>query len=289
MVKNIADGIQERISNQALNQENTTRLALTALLAGGHVLLIGQTGIGKTQWARTFAGALSVGYNSIRFTENNQPYEIFGAHEFDNEGRRGALYSQVLQCDEIANANSNVHTALMDMMEHGKPIGGGHDPFFVIATDTDTYTLPEALVDRFMMKLNLGYPGVAAEKQILQMHNDSTAFHAPPIICTPQDVAAARQEVQAVAVEDAIFNYIISIVETTRRVGAVITGASPRGSIALMLAAKAHAAIMGRDYVIADDVRRLAVPVLRHRIKLKRDAIQEGMQPDHIIEGIIKG
>ena len=285
MTKNIADSILSKAGSQAMGA--TTQYALAALLAGGHILLTGPTGIGKTKWAREFAGAIGVGMSRVRCTEDALPHEVFGTQlqEHGSQGGWGPLYTRVFQCDEVGNAHTAVHTALMEAVEPGRHSTG---PFFVIATDTDTYTLPETLTDRFMMKLTLGYPGVAAEKQILQMYNENT-HEDPQPACSLQDISLARQEVQAVRVEEAIFNYIVSIVETTRRVGAVMTGASPRGSIALMLAAKAQAAIMGRDYVIADDVRALAVPVLRHRIKLKRDALQEGIQPERVIEGIIAG
>ena len=292
MTKDIADGIKTQISTLVLSREATTELALTAFLAGGHVLFTGPTGLGKTRWAQAFAGTLGLGYNRVRFTEDNHPGEI--THTLDCEGRRGAMYANIFHGDDIGSAHSKVHTALMDAIEPGTQsitVDGSTcslpEPFFVIASSQEIHTLPEALTDRFMMMLTANYPGVAAEKHILQMYHEKTANQEFTPVCTPEDIAQARQEVQAVAVEDAIFNYIVSIVETTRRVGAVQTGVSPRGSIALLLAAKAYAAIKGRDYVTADDVRSLALPVLRHRVKLKRDAVLEGMQPDHIIESII--
>jgi len=161
---------------------------------------------------------------------------------------------------------------------------------FVIAIHDGSFALPPMISDRFMMKLQVNYPGVAAEKQILQMHHLGTAtnYTSAPI-CGPDAIAQAKYEVQAVAVEDSIFNYIISIVETTRRVNAVQTGASIRGSIDLLLASKAYAAVKGQDYVSMDDVRSLAMPVLCHRITLKPDAVREGIQAERIIESILVG
>ena len=245
MLKNIAESINAQISSHVLNQEALSKLALAAFFAGGHILLTGPTGLGKTTWARAFAGALCVNCSQVRLTNDIRYDEIFGTGQ---------------------------HTG------------------FVIATHEENLVLSESLKDRFMMTLHVNYPGVVAEKQILQMHhvNDVNNQEFTPLY-TPEVLIQAKQEVQAVAVEDAIFNYIISIVETTRRVGAVQTGVSIRGSIALLQAAKAYAAINGRDYVELDDVRSLALPVLRHRINLKPDAINEGMQADRIIESIIAG
>ena len=294
MTKDIADSVKAKVSIQALNRETTTELALTALLAGGHILFAGPTGVGKTQWARAFSNALGLSYNRIRFTEDGEPSEIFCARTLDYEGHRVPMYSNIFHGDDVGNAHSNVHTALMDIMEPGcdsvtiegrvynLPV-----PFFVIASSQEIHTIPEALTDRFMMMLTANYPGMAAEKQILQMHHKKIDGHGLAPACTLEDIAQVRHEVQTVAVEEVIFNYIISIVETIRRVGAVQAGPCPRGSIAMLYAAKAYAAIQGRDYVVADDIRSLALPVLRHRIKLKRDAMQEGIQSDHIIESII--
>jgi len=169
------------------------------------------------------------------------------------------------------------------------------EPFFVIATQNPleyegTYPLPEALTDRFMMKINITYPGVTAEKEMLQMYHEgfsSGKLADLASVCSALDIAQARHEIQNVAVEDGVFNYIVSIVETTRRVGAVQYGSSPRGSVALLMAAKAYAGLQGRDFVIPDDVRYLALPVLRHRLIIKPEAEIEGITADQIIESIL--
>jgi MoxR-like ATPase len=155
-----------------------------------------------------------------------------------------------------------------------------------------TYPLPEALLDRFMMKLNITYPGVAAEKRILQMHHEGfnhvdLALNQLDRVCDAQAVASCREEIAQVQVEETVMNYIVSIVETTRRVAAVRYGASPRGSVALLLASKAYAAMQGRDFVIPDDVRGLCHPVLRHRIIVTPEAEMDGTTTDAVIEGIL--
>ena len=258
MLKTIAGSIKSQISNQVLNQEALTELSLAAFFAGGHILLTGPTGLGKTLWACSIADALGLSRNCIRFAEDIYPPEILDAHTHSPDAY-----------------NPEPHQVA---------------PYFMIATTGSYQALSPKLTDRFMMLLSVNYPGVAAEKQILQMHHvnaQNTAALAP--VCTPEAIAQAIQEVKAVAADESVFNYIISIVETTRRVSAVQSGASPRGSIALLMAAKAYAAIGGRDYVTTDDVRGLAIPVLRHRLSLRPDAISEGIQPDRIIDSIIAG
>jgi MoxR-like ATPase len=150
-----------------------------------------------------------------------------------------------------------------------------------------TYPLPEALTDRFMMKLLLTYPGLPAEKQILQMYHDGSIRQAPQAVCHSEDMAACRREIAAVRVDDSIYNYIVSIVETTRRMSVVAVGASPRGSIALLLCAKTAAAMQGRDFVLPDDVKDLAAAVLRHRIIVKPEAEIDGVRPDAVVQNIL--
>ena len=242
MLNTIAESIKSQVSERALNQNPLTELALTAFFAGGHILLTGPTGLGKTHWARTFTGALGINFNHIHITDDATPPHLSQDENFT-----------------IATANSPLH-------------------------------LPKPLADRFMMHLSATYPGVAAEKQMLQMHHVGE-LTVPPLhpICTTEIISQAKQEVRDVGVEDAVFNYIISIVETTRRIGAVQEGASPRGSIALLMAAKARAAIKGRDYASLEDVQVLAQPVLAHRLTLKPEATREGMKPERVIESILTG
>ena len=292
MLQYIANSIKTHIGKQVLNQEEMTEHALAAFFAGGHVLLSGPAGLGKTEWGRSLAKALGVSFNRVRFVEGIMPYDVLGVIDRklgQGELRRGPLFTQVFMADGIGNAQPKIQSILMDAMEEQTATIEGEkyglaEPFFLIGTHDGTRMLPEALMDRFMMKLYVSYPGVAAEKQILQSRNEETTQEP---ICSAEAIAAAKQEVHAVVVEDTVLNYIISIVETTRRVGAVQTGASIRGSIALLEVSKAYAAIQGRDFVVMDDVRVMALPVLRHRIILKQDAVQEGVQPDRIIETVL--
>lgn len=305
MLLTLANNIKSQLNNRILNQENLTELALTSLFAGGHVLIEGVPGLAKTMWARSLAQLLSVECKRVQFTSDLMPSDILGTKVFNQqtgvfELRKGPLHTQLFLADEINRTPPKTQSALLEVMEERAITIDGqthvlNEPFFVMATQNPmeyegTYPLPEALTDRFMMKILVTYPGVGAEKQMLQMYhegfNNSSVNDLQPI-CTAEDIKNAKQEIKNVAVEDGIFNYIVSLVETTRRVGAVHFGASPRGSVALLLASKAYAALQGRDYVIPDDVRFLTPPTLRHRILLKPEAEIEGITSDKVIESIL--
>jgi len=303
MLKNIADGIKEKLNNRVLNQESLTELAVTAMFAGGHVLIEGVPGLAKTLWARSLAQLLSVGCKRVQFTSDLMPSDILGTKVYNQQSgefelRKGPLFTQLFLADEINRTPPKTQSALLEVMEERSITIDGQthameEPFFVMATQNPleyegTYPLPEALTDRFMMKLLVTYPGVAAEKQMLQMHaTGGLQFDDLSPVCGADEIAEAKREIRAVTVEDGVFNYIVSVVETTRRVGAVLFGASPRGSVALLLASKAYAAMKGRDYVIPDDVHMLAMPTLRHRILLKPEAEIEGITTDQVIESIL--
>jgi MoxR-like ATPase len=304
MLKYLADNIKQQINSRVLNQENLTELALTSLFAGGHVLIEGVPGLAKTLWARSLAQLLSVGCKRVQFTSDLMPSDILGTKVFNQqtgqfELRKGPLFTQLFLADEINRTPPKTQSALLEVMEERSITIDGQqhrmdEPFFVMATQNPieyegTYPLPEALTDRFMMKILITYPGVTAEKQMLQMyHEGQSVLQGLYPVCSATQIADAKQEINAVTVDDGVFNYIVSVIETTRRVGAVQFGASPRGSVALLLASKAYAAINGRDFVIPDDVRMLALPVLRHRLLIKPEAEIEGITPDAVIENILQ-
>ena len=302
--KILADKIKAKIGSVVHNQDDLTGLALTALFAGGHVLVEGVPGLAKTLWARTIAKSISVNFKRVQFTADQLPSDILGTKVFnqqsgDFELRKGPLFTQVFLADEINRTPPKTQSALLEVMEERAITIDGtrhvmDEPFFVMATQNPveyegTYPLPEALLDRFMMKITLTYPGAAAEKSVLQMHHEgfNTVHLTGEAVCNAADISACREEIKNVTVRDEVMNYIVSITETTRRVSAIMYGASPRGSVALLLASKAFAAMDGRDYVIPDDVRHLCVPVLCHRIILKPEAEIDGIKPESVIEKIL--
>jgi len=305
MLTHIASEIKHKLNQRVLNQEHLTDMALTALFAGGHVLVEGVPGLAKTLWAKSMAQLLNVNCKRMQFTSDIMPSDILGTKVYNQqtsmfELRKGPLFTQLFLADEINRTPPKTQSALLEVMEERAITIDGQthkldEPFFVMATQNPleyegTYPLPEALTDRFMMKINITYPGVAAEKQMLQMYHEgfsSGRLEELAPVCTAEAIAQARQEIQNVAVEDGVFNYIVSVVETTRRVGAVQFGASPRGSVALLMASKAYAALQGRDFVIPDDVHYLAMPILRHRLILKPEAEIEGITTDQVIGSIL--
>jgi len=304
-IYDISAKIKTALNGRVLNQEELTNLSLTALFAGGHVLLEGVPGLAKTLWAKSMAELVSVPFKRLQFTSDIMPSDILGTKVFNPktsefELRRGPLFTQLFLADEIYRTPPKTQSALLEVMEERAITIDGEthrqkEPFFVMATQNPleyegTYPLPEALTDRFMMKINITYPGVVAEKQMIQMyHQGNTPGSLPPLeaVCNASDILEVKEEISKVTVEDGIFNYIVSIVETTRRVGTIMYGASPRGSVALLMASKAYAAINGRDFVIPDDVRLLCKPVLRHRVMLKPEAEIEGTTADQVIDTIL--
>ncbi|GHU51155.1 hypothetical protein AGMMS49975_03730 [Clostridia bacterium] len=305
--KDLVDKIRGEITKVVINQDGITDFGLTAILCGGHVLIEGLPGLAKTLWARCVSRAISVNFKRVQFTSDLMPADILGTKIYDMSKsefklRKGPLFTNLFLADEINRTPPKTQSALLEVMEEKSITIDGQThllepPFVVFATQNPvefegTYPLPEALSDRFSMKLLIDYPGVVAEKSILSMYTGG--FHADELetgginpVCTSEEFLRCREEVEKVTVDDAILNYIVSIVETTRRVNTVAIGASPRGSISLLLNSRVYAAIRGRDFVIPDDIKELSLPVLRHRIILKPEAEIDGLKTDKVIENIL--
>ncbi|MDR1531346.1 MAG: MoxR family ATPase [Clostridiales bacterium] len=305
--QSLVEKIKAEMRKAIINQEFLTDMALTALLSGGHVLLEGVPGLAKTLWVRALSRVLSVEFKRVQFTSDLMPADILGTKVFHAKRARfylkkGPLFTNLFLADEINRTPPKTQSALLEVMAERRITidGQSHElsePFMVLATQNPieyegTYPLPEALADRFMMKLLLSYPGVAAEKTILQMYgsgfkSETLAGTEITAVCGARELANCREEISAVRVDDSIMNYIVSIVETTRRINAVSIGASPRGTVSLLLTAKARAAACGRDFVLPDDIKELAPPILRHRIILKPEAEIDGLKTDAVIENIL--
>ena len=305
--------IRERFLHEAeravVGQDETMELLLVSLLAGGHVLLEGVPGTAKTLMAKTLAALLRAQFTRVQFTPDLMPSDIVGTSVFDLQTssfhlRRGPIFTNVLLADEINRAPAKTQSALLEAMEERQVTleGARHqlpDLFMVVATQNPieyegTYPLPEAQIDRFFFKLLVDYGDAEVEQAILARYHRGfdarhlEALHLEPVIDEPS-LTALRASWQAVAVEAGVMSYITNIVRATRVSSDVMLGASPRAAIALLLGSKVLAALSGRDYVLPDDVKRLALPTLRHRILLKPEAELEALTPDLVIQRLLAG
>ncbi len=297
--------IKTECKKMIVGQGENIELILTCILAGGHVLLEGVPGIAKTLTAKVLSKAIEADFARIQFTPDLLPSDIIGTSiykmdtsEFKFE--KGPIFSNVVLIDEINRAPAKTQSALFEVMEEKQISYDGirHEmtfPFVVIATmnpieQEGTYKLPEAQLDRFLMKLKLGYPNIKEEISILQKYKDDV--HKPNLdvlnpIVTPSDLSKMQEIISKVHVEDQLYKYICELVQMTRSHGKVYLGASPRSSLAILKTAKVNAAILGRSFVIPDDIQYVAPHIINHRLILTPDAEMEAITPEAIIKEII--
>jgi MoxR-like ATPase len=280
---------------------------LICLLADGHVLLEGVPGTAKTLMAKALAHTLNCPFHRVQFTPDLMPSDILGTTVYDMKTseffvKQGPIFTAVLLADEINRTPPKTQAALLQAMEERRVSIDGVDhvlpvPFLVIATQNPieyegTYPLPEAQLDRFLMKLKVDYPTGDEELAMLRLHQqgfDPHALAASAIaaVVTADELAAARAEVAHITVEDGVLQYLVALVAATRAAHQVTLGASPRASVALLRCSRALAALDGRTFITPDDVKRIARPVLRHRIILNPEAELEGLTTDQLIESVL--
>ncbi len=300
--------ICQQVSEVLLGQEEIIEHTLFGIFARGHVLIEGVPGLGKTLLVRTLARVLGAEYKRIQFTPDLMPSDVTGGNVFNQKEdafvfHPGPVFTQLLLADEINRAPAKTQSALLEAMQDRAVTADGVTrplprPFFVIATQNPiesqgTYPLPEAQLDRFLMKVFVHHPPGPVEHRVLQMH--ARGFRAADLgtaelrrVTTAEQLVEMRAFLDQVKVDDGILSYITEIVGRSRTHRSVYLGASPRASIGLLSGARASAASSGRDFVVPDDVKKLAPAVLRHRLILHPDAEIEGVAADHCIEEILR-
>ena len=308
MTQRLHDALSTEIHKTIVGQDDSVRLLLIATLAGGHVLLEGVPGVAKTLLARTLAKALGLGFKRIQFTPDLMPNDIVGTQVFDFHAGRfhvveGPVFTHVLLADEINRAPAKTQAALLEAMQERQVSLDGDarplpDPFLVVATQNPieqqgTYPLPEAQLDRFLFKLEIGYPSPDEEDRILTEQTGVTGDRRDPLatvaaVASAEELAAARDAALTVQVREEVRRYLLEIVRRTRDDVHLQVGASPRAGVMLQLGARVQATLEGRDFVIPDDVRSLVLPALRHRVVPTAAAEIEGVTADDALTAIVE-
>ena len=298
----LCDRIMKNISRVIVGKHGTIELLLVALLAEGHVLLEDVPGVAKTLLAKSLAKSIGGSFNRVQFTPDLLPADITGFNIYDQKTGRfafhaGPVITNVLLADEINRTIPRTQSSLLECMEECQVTVDGKThpmpaPFFVMATQNPielegTFPLPEAQLDRFLLKTRLGYPDRDEEIRILERFRESDPLEQLNAVATPADITALQQARRGILVAEPVRDYIADIVRATRDHPAIRYGASPRGSLGLMRAAQALATLRGREYILPDEIKYLAGPVLTHRLILKEEERLQGESADRIIEELI--
>jgi MoxR-like ATPase len=302
-VGELSDQIIAEIERAVIGKRTVLEMILLGLLADGHVLIDDVPGLAKTLMARSFASVLGLGFGRVQFTPDLVPSDITGATIYDQhrgtfEFRRGPVFTNILLADEINRAPAKTQAALLEAMEERQVTIEGETyplppPFLVLATQNPiefegTYPLPEAQLDRFLMRIGVGYPTNDDEWRIIErrLQRKTDVVEFTPVV-GPSDLEQMKASVEDVFVSEAIGGYIVSIVDATRSAPRVQVGASPRGSLALVKLARAKAVLAGREFVTPEDVKAVAVPALAHRIALRPDSWVAGIKGEGIVQDVL--
>lgn len=296
--------IREQIGKVIVGQKQMVDLIITAVLADGHILLEGVPGVAKTLAAKLVAKSMAVDFSRVQFTPDLMPSDVLGTSVFNMKTTefdfmKGPIFSNLVLIDEINRAPAKTQAALFEVMEERQITVDGNtypmeEPYLVLATQNPveqegTYRLPEAQLDRFLFKIEIGYPTVEDEKEILlraTTRKGTQMDEVSPVI-SAADIAAYKATLKDIIVDDKLLGYIAEIVGQTRQDQSIYLGASPRASLALLNGSKAFAAIQGRDFVTPEDIQFLAAPVLKHRIILTPEKEMEGISAEEVVQQLV--
>lgn len=299
---NKIESIIENIEKVMIGKRQVAELSVVAMLAGGHVLLEDVPGVGKTMMVRALAKSVGAQFKRIQFTPDLLPSDVIGVSIYNPktlqfEFRPGPILGNIILADEINRTSPKTQSALLESMEEASISIDGQTiqipkPFFVMATQNPieyegTYPLPEAQLDRFMLKIKMGYPSPQEEVEVLRRAENNEPIVDLDSVISLEELLLLQEEVKSVYVEDSVKSYIVQIARATRKVSEVYLGVSPRASIALMKASQAYAKMQNRDYVIPDDVQYLTPYVFAHRIILRPEARYEGITQDGVLQRIL--
>lgn len=303
LVQNVVNRVTENVRQVIVGKDEEVRLTLLAMLCEGHLLIEDVPGVGKTMLARALALSVGCSFRRIQFTPDMLPTDVTGVNIYNQktqefEFRPGPVFAQIVLTDEINRATPKTQSALLEAMEERQVTVDGETyptpkPFLVLATQNPieyegTFPLPEAQVDRFMMRIHLGYPSKQNEIDILNRQSDHHPIHDVRQVLTADELVAAQRAIRTVYVDDLVKSYIVDLVTTTRDHPDVYLGASPRGSLALYHTSRAWAAMNSRDYVLPDDVKRLAEATLAHRLIVNPSARIKNVTARQVIEDALQ-
>lgn len=298
----LLESIVKNVEKVIIGKRNVIELTLVALICNGHILIEDVPGVGKTSLVSSFAKTIHASFKRIQFTPDILPSDITGFSIYNQktsefEFKPGAIMSQIILADEINRTSPKTQASLLEVMEENQVTVDGityplPKPFMVLATQNPieylgTYPLPEAELDRFFMKLQIGYPTEIEEVQILTNFQYGSPLQSLSPVSGYKEIIEIQQQVKEVYVDSTLIRYIVQIINETRKHSDVMLGSSPRGSLCLFKAAQAWAFYKGRNYVIPDDIIKMAVPVLSHRLVIKQEAKLRNVLPEEIIESIV--
>ena len=301
--REIVKALLQSVESVIIDKSDVVRQGLAAILAGGHVLIEDVPGVAKTMMVRAFAAGMGCNYNRVQCTPDLLPSDVTGVSIWNQqtqqfEFRRGPLFTNVLLADEINRATPRTQSALLEAMAEGQTSVDGKtytmdSPFLVFATQNPvehegTFPLPEAQLDRFMMRLSIGYPNIMAEARILERTRLTHPIDSIQPVAGPEIITRMQQSIRKVFIHEKVRDYLLRLVHRTRDSIHLTLGASPRASMMLFRAAQSMAAVQGRNFVMPDDIKRLAHPVLAHRLILNPESRLRRVTVEHVLRDIIK-